>query len=202
MGQKVTMHIRQGGLSRTQFIAAGAVAAGAGVAAGVTAGPVEDTDAQTDKDVEALQMLLLLEYTETAFYKEALERGALSGEIEGYAEAVLDQERQHLAFVKKALGSKAREAPKFAFGAATRDPDQFAATAAELEDLAVAAYNGQATNVSKPTLEAAATVVSVEARHAAWIRSIAGEPPAPDATDKPLTAAEVREGLQRIGMRS
>ena len=196
------MQISQGGLSRTQFIAAGAVAAGAGVVAGVTAGPVEDTDAQTDKDVEALQLLLLLEYTETAFYKEALERGALSGEIEGYAEAVLAQEREHLAFIKQALGSKAGEPPRFSFGPGTRDPGEFAATAAELEDLAVAAYNGQATNVSKATLEAAATVVSGEARHAAWIRSIAGEPPAPDATDKPLTAGEVREGLQRIGMRS
>jgi rubrerythrin len=202
MGQKVTMHTGEGALSRTQFIAAGAVTAGAAVAAGVTAGPVEDTDAQTDKDVEALQLLLLLEYTEAAFYEEALDRGALSGEIEGYAQAVLDQEREHLAFVRKALGSKAGEPPRFKFGDATRDPDQFAATAAELEDLAVAAYNGQATNVSKPTLEAAATVVSVEARHAAWIRSIAGEPPAPDATDKPLSANEVREGLERIGMRS
>jgi hypothetical protein len=44
--------------------------------------------------------------------------------------------------------------------------------------------------------------VSVEARHAAWIRSIAGEPPAPDATDTPMSAAEVREGLERIGLRS
>ena len=163
------MHIGQGALSRTQFIAAGAVAAGAAVAAGVTAGPVQDIDAQTDKDVEALQLLLLLEYTEGAFYQEALDRGALRGEIEGYAQAVLDQEREHLAFVKKALGSKAGEPPRFTFGPATQDPDEFAATAAELEDLAVAAYNGQATNVSKPTLEAAATVVSVEARHAAWI---------------------------------
>jgi rubrerythrin len=195
------MHKAEGALSRTQFIAAGAVAAGTAVAAGVAAGPIEDTGAQSDKDVEALQLILLLEYTENAFYKEALERGGLSGEIEGYAEAVLDQEREHLAFVRKALGSKAPEPPSFDFGAATGDSDQFAATAAELEDLAVAAYNGQATNVSKPTLEAAATVVSVEARHAAWIRSIAGEPPAPDATDTPLAADQVRAGLERIGLR-
>jgi rubrerythrin len=202
MGHKVTMEIVEGALSRTQFIAAGAVAASAAVAAGVAIGPVEDTDAQTDKDVEALQLILLLEYTETAFYAEALDRGGLSGEVQGYAEAVLDQEREHLAFIRKALGGKAGEPPRFEFGAATRDPDAFASTAAELEDLAVAAYNGQATNVSKPTLEAAATVVSVEARHAAWIRSIAGEPPAPDATDTPLSAPQVRQGLERIGLRS
>jgi rubrerythrin len=194
------MHRRAGALTRTEFIAAGAVVAGTAVAAGVAAGPVEDTGAQTDRDVEALQLILLLEYTETAFYKEALDRGALSGEIQGYAEAVLDQEREHLAFVRRALGSKAGEPPSFRFGAATRDPDRFAAAAAELEDLAVAAYNGQATNVSKPILEAAATVVSVEARHAAWIRSIVGEPPAPEATDTPLAADQVRAGLERIGL--
>ena len=45
-----------------------------------------------------------------------------------------------------------------------------------LEDTAVAAYNGQAANhETKPTLKAAATIVSVEARHAAWIRDIVGE---------------------------
>ena len=64
----------------------------------------------------------------------------------------------------------------------------------------MAAYNGQATNLSRATLEAAAKVVSVEARHAAWIRSIIGEPPAPDATDTPLSADEVLEGLQQIGL--
>ncbi len=188
-------------LSRTQFIAAGAVAAGAAVAAGVAVGPLEDTSAQTDADIEALQLILLLEYTENAFYAEALERAGLSGEMKDYAGAVLAQEREHLAFLKQALGGRAENRPGFEFGSGIRDPAEFAATAAELEDLAVGAYNGQATNVSKATLEAAAKVVSVEARHAAWIRSIVGEPPAPDATDKPLTAAEVREGLEQIGLR-
>jgi rubrerythrin len=196
------MHTRSRALSRTQFIAAGAVAAGAAVAAGVASGPLESPSAQSDRDIEALQLLLALEYTETAFYAEALERGSLRGEMKDYASAVLAQEREHLAFVKQALGSRAEREPRFDFGSATRDPDDFAAAAAELEDIAVAAYNGQATNVSKATLEAAATVVSVEARHAAWVRSISGEPPAPDATDKPLAADEVRQGLERIGLRA
>jgi rubrerythrin len=195
------MHIPARGLSRTQFIAAGTAAAGAAVATGVAAGPLESPSAQSDRDIEALQLLLALEYTETAFYAEALERGSLRGEMKDYASAVLAQEREHLAFVRQALGSRAEPEPRFEFGSATRNPDDFAAAAAELEDLAVAAYNGQATNVSKATLGAAATVVSVEARHAAWVRSIAGEPPAPDATDKPLAADEVRQGLERIGLR-
>ena len=40
-----------------------------------------------------------------------------------------------------------------------------------LEDVAVAAYNGQAGNLTKDALRAAATVISVDARHTAWIRS-------------------------------
>ena len=48
----------------------------------------------------------------------------------------------------------------------------------KLEDLAVATYNGQAVNLTPASLKAAARIVSVEARHAAWIRSIVGEVPA------------------------
>ena len=39
-----------------------------------------------------------------------------------------------------------------------------------------AAYNGQAANVTPNAFAAAARIVSVEARHAAWVRTIAGRP--------------------------
>jgi hypothetical protein len=61
----------------------------------------------------------------------------------------------------------------------------------------VAAYNGQATNLTTGALEAAAKIVSVEARHAGWIRAIAQENPAPDATDTPKTAAQVTRAVNR-----
>ena len=64
----------------------------------------------------------------------------------------------------------------------------------------MAAYNGQGTGVSPATLAAAAKIVSVEVRYAAWIRSVVGQPPAPDATDAPLPEDEVLEGLQRAGL--
>lgn len=188
-------------IPRAQFVAGAIVAGGAALAAGVAAGPLEDSSAQSERDLEALQLLLLVEYTEDAFYREAIERGALRGELKEYAAAVASQEREHLDFLRQILGAKADPRPGFEFGSATGDADGFAAAAAELEDLAVAAYNGQATNVSRSTLEAAATIVSVEARHAAWIRSIVGDPPAPDATDKPRSADEVLDGLEQIGLR-
>ena len=52
------------------------------------------------------------------------------------------------------------------------NPRTVRGTAIALEELGVAAYNGQATNLSKPALQAAASIVSVNARHAAWIRAI------------------------------
>ena len=63
----------------------------------------------------------------------------------------------------------------------------------------IAAYNGQAANLTKGTLKEAAKIVSVEARHAGWIRAIAGRNPAPDATDKPKTGAEVQADINRTG---
>ena len=68
-----------------------------------------------------------------------------------------------------------------------------------LEDVAVAAYNGQAANLTKGALQAAATIISVDARHAAWIRSIIGESPAADAVDAPLTAEEATATLDESG---
>jgi Ferritin-like domain len=102
--------------------------------------------------------------------------------------------------VRAALGRAAPRRPAFDFGPATRDPDAFVDASTTLEDLAVGAYNGQGTNVSRATLEAAARNASVEGRHAAWIRSIVGRPPAPAPTEPIRTAAQVRAQLARLGL--
>jgi hypothetical protein len=151
------------------------------------------------QDARILNLVLLLEYVEAGFYAEARAKGALRGELRKFATVVGGHEQQHLAFIKKALGSSARKAPRLRFGTATTDPDAFVKAAVALEDTSVAAYNGQATNLTSGTLAAAAKIVSVEARHAAWIRAIAGEVPAPEATDSPLTEAQVRAALRKTG---
>jgi hypothetical protein len=191
------------GDQRSTFLQRAGVLGAAALAGGAIAGAPKlvGAAAPTDADVRALNLVLLVEYAEAALYREALAAGSLRGELRSFADQVAKQEQDHISAVKKALGAKADPKPDFEFGNATRNPDRFARTAAELEDLAVAAYNGQATNLSKGVLEAAATIVSVEARHAAWVRSIVGEPPAPDATDKPATANEVLDGLNALGLR-
>jgi hypothetical protein len=51
-------------------------------------------------------------------------------------------------------------------------------------------------------LAAAATIVSVEARHASWVRAIAGEVAAPNPVDKPMTAKQAVDGLHELGLKS
>jgi hypothetical protein len=168
--------------------------------AGVTALGVARFAGAADRDQDALNLLLMVEYAEVGLYSTALEGNRLTGELRAYARTVLGHERDHLAALKQTLGAAAEPEPRQDFAKATRSPEAFADAAGRLEDLAVSAYNGQATGVSKKVFVAAATIVSVEARHAAWIRSIVGRRPAPDATDTPLKRDEVLDGLRDLGV--
>lgn len=154
------------------------------------------------QDIRILQLVLQLEYTQVAFYEQALRDAGLTGELRRFAEAALAHERQHLAAIRKALGAQAGAKPAFNFGARTKNRDAFVNAAIELEDIAVAAYNGQATNLTKRTLAAAAEIVSVEARHAAWIRALDGQVAAPKPVDEPVTAEQAARGLRRIGLKA
>jgi rubrerythrin len=157
--------------------------------------------ASKSEDLRILQLVLQLEYTQVALYERALQEASLNGELREFAQTALKHERQHLAAVKQALGSKAGPKPRFEFGSKTKSAEAFRQTAIKLEDIAVAGYNGQAANLTKGTLAVAAEIVSVEARHAAWVRAIAGETAAPDAVDKPMTAKQVVDGLHQIGLK-
>jgi len=184
-------------LLQRAVVAGGALTAGGVVIAGLP--KLASSAPSPAQDIRVLNLALLLEYVEAAFYAEARAKGALRGELRTFAEVVGGHEQQHLAFLKKALGGKARPKPKTVFGKATTDPDAFVEGALALEDTGVAAYNGQATNLTSGALAAAARIVSVEARHAAWIRSIVGKPPAADATDPSMTEAQVLAALRKTG---
>ena len=87
---------------------------------------------------------------------------------------------------REVLGSRAVKRPRFDFRGATEDAERFRKTAVAFEDLAVAAYKAQAPLIqSRAYLVAALAIHSVEARHAAWIRRLAGVVPAADAFDEP-----------------
>lgn len=151
------------------------------------------------QDAEILNFALLLEYLEAEFYTQATASGALSGETLTFAKTVGAHERAHVAYLKSALGSKARKKPTFDFKGTTENMAKFQATAVVLEDTGVAAYNGQRPNLTKKTLAAAASIVSVEARHAAWIRDIVKKTPAPVAFDAAKTKAQIEAAVGKTG---
>jgi rubrerythrin len=181
---------------------AAALAVAGAAAGGVVLGELADpatSRPSAKQDAEILNFALLLEYVQAGFYTEAIKRAKLDGELLTYARTVAAQEQSHLDFIKQALGKSAREAPKLDFGDDTADAERFGAAALKLEDLGVAAYNAQAPNLTKPTLAAAAKIVSVEARHAAWIRDLRGEVPAPDAAEPTTTAQRVLDTFKGSG---
>jgi rubrerythrin len=151
------------------------------------------------QDRKIFNFALLLEYLQAGFYTEAVKQGALKGEVREFAEVVAEHEREHVAFLQRALGAHARPRPSFEFGRATRDERTFLQKAVLLENTGVVAYNGQAANLTKPALAAAAEIVSVEGRHAAWISDLAGEAPAPRAADVGASSADVVRALQSTG---
>jgi rubrerythrin len=191
-------------VTRGRALRTAALAAGGALATVTALGAADRLSAapSPEQDVKVLNLLLLVERVEVAFYEAALERAGLTGELEEYARAVVAHEREHLAYLENALGEKADAEPDYDPAAVTSDPDAFADAAAKLEDIAVGAYNGQATNVTPPAFLAAARIVSVEARHAAWIRSIRNGDPAPDAVDSPYDKAKVMRELRTLGLAS
>jgi ferritin-like protein len=188
--------------SRTKVVRKAVAAGGAVLGGGVLlAGLPRLASSATspEQDVRVLNFALLLEELTAAFYADALAKGRLAGELRQFARTVGAHERAHVRFIRDALGAKARRRPTFDFGSATSDEDEFTAAAITLEDTGVAAYNGQAGNLTTGALQAAARIVSVEARHAAWIRDIAGKPPAAEPTDAAMSERQVRDALEKTG---
>ena len=150
-------------------------------------------------DRKIFSFALQLEYLQAGFYAAALQAGALRGEVLEFAETVAGHEQEHVNYLRKALGSAASAQPKFDFGRATSSERAFLDTAVLLENTGVAAYNGQAANLTKKSLAAAAQIVSVEGRHAAWVSALAGREPAPRAADPGATAEAITAIVKRTG---
>lgn len=145
-------------------------------------------------DVAIFNFALALEYLQASFYTEAEQIGALHGALAQQATVVGAHERTHVQAFKSLLGSAAIKQPRFDFRGVTENPDAFRSTAVALEDLATAAYKQQAPLIqSRSYLAAALAIHSVEARHAAWIRRLAGFLPAANAFDDPLSDRKVVE---------
>jgi hypothetical protein len=160
-------------------------------------------------DVGILNFALTLEYLEAAFYNEATANNKKSSFLKNkqaqvFLKTVTADENAHVAYLKKALGSKAVAAPKVDFGATTSSEASFIKTAVALENTGVHAYSGQALNISAPsTVAAALSILTIEARHASVAGLLLKATPGnitPDGPfDTPFTAKEVLKAVEGTG---
>jgi hypothetical protein len=178
------------GGTRAEFLGKAVIGGGALAAALET--PALAQPRNTAKDIAILRFDLGLEYLQAAMYSEAERLGEVSPKTLEWSRVVGANERGHVRAIKALLGRDAIKSPSFNFRGVTEDDKVFTETAVAFEDLTAALLKTQAVQVdSRELLAALATLHSVEARHAAWIRHIAGVVPAADAFDEPTSKAKV-----------
>jgi hypothetical protein len=203
------------GDTRLSFLRKSAVAGGAAVSGGallgafapsaLAAGAGRPPASFGKGDIGILNYALTLEYLEAAFYNGATAANmSLSSQTAAFLKIVTKDENAHVAFLKKALGSKAAKEPKFEFKGANTSPEMFMKTSQVLENTGVHAYSGQALNIkSAAYVKAAISILTIEARHASVIGLLndpTGEMIAPNGPfDTPLTAAKVLAAVKETG---
>ncbi len=159
-----------------------------------------------DAVVKVLNFALTLEYLEASFYNRGIRSGVIpSGKDLRIFTTIQGHENAHVSFLKQTLGSQAIPKPTFDFTAGGTLPNPFRhyevfkILAQGFEDTGVRAYKGQlrALKPYNTYLTAAATIHSVEARHASEVRRLRGsdgwipfEDPAAPAPIKPVYDGE------------
>ena len=189
------------GTTRGAFLLRATMAAGAIVGMGGLSPFVGGALAQGGKgDIDILNYALTLEYLESTFYAQALARVNLSQDVRNLAEEIADDEDQHVDALKEAIkgaGGTPVGKPGLSFGGAFANEATFLRFANIFEDTGVSAYNGAAPMIeSKKILEAAGSIVQIEARHAALIRLQRGKPPAPRSFDKASSMEAVLKAVK------
>jgi hypothetical protein len=152
-------------------------------------------EAAAASDVRIFQFGLNFEYLQSAFYTETERLGTvaeMAARKALWARTLGAHERAHVAIIKKLLGPAAGKRPSFNFGGNTETEDRFTRTAVAMEDLTTALLTGLTPKLQDQGLAAAAfSLMTVEARHAAWARHLVGALPVASAFDEPKSLDEV-----------
>ena len=168
------------GLSRRNFL--GYVGGASALLLAVAACKKDSTSSSSasvdlgSKDTGVLNYAYALEQIEAAFYTKVFESpyAGISASESARLGDIRDHEISHREFLKSALGTSAIIALDLDFSTINfASRDSVLATAKAFEDLGVSAYNGAGQLIaSADYLLLAGKIVSVEARHAAYIRDI------------------------------
>ncbi len=122
-------------------------------------------------------------------------RGGSARSIRDRIVEIGEHEQEHVEVLTQTitdLGFAPVEGGEFDFGDAFDDVEAFLETAQALENTGVSAYLGAAPAITDPAvLAAAASIATVEARHAGYLNLLNGDSPFPDSFDESLTRDEV-----------
>ncbi len=154
-------------------------------------------------DIGILNFALLLEELEAAFYPAVIASGKIIDNKElDYLQALGRHEAEHVKFLRDVLGNNAMfqtrdlSLNQRGLEMLVSDRTKILNTAIVLEDLGVHAYNGAGPSLTNPTyLLAAGSIVSVEARHAAGVRSLLGRPSTEPDSERLVQNADLQASL-------
>ncbi len=212
------------GMSRRRFLgasgtvlASGALALALGGVPGRVAAASPSAALAEMTDVDLLNYALTLEHLEYTFYQQGQSRftrgdfsaapalsslgDAVRSRVYDYFNLIAEHERQHvqtLMSVIQSLGGTPVVACTYNFGYTT--VDGYVAVAQALENTGVMAYDGALASLQAAQLQtAAATIATVEARHAAYLNLLNGDVPFPDAFDTPKTPGRPIGWVTKLG---
>ncbi len=203
---------------RDFFASAGAVLATAGVVGSLQA------QSSGNGDIDILNFALRLERLESTFYQQGLARFAATDfananfaknftatqvtNAYSYIQAIGAHEMTHVMQLSATITQLGGTlAPTDCYGfqpyggdvQTFRSADSFLATAMLLENTGVGAYDGAIAQISAPNLRtAAATIATVEARHAGYLNLLNGVIPFPSAFDPTASASDILTAATRF----
>ena len=160
-------------------------------------------------DVALLNYALALENLEAAFYTQGLAQfssadfgnstfiqnfgDVISGDVYAYLCLIRDHETKHVRTLQSMItGLNGTPVKPCTYNFGYKTVDQFANVAALLENAGVTAYDGALNQLQSSSIKtAAATIATVEARHASYLNLLTGTSPSPSSFDTPATSASI-----------